>query len=70
MRNPVLNATGAMDIDELSQGWILGLGSGTRSMNEGWYGQPFEPRCAAKMKEYVALVRQIWASHKRRRAAL
>ena len=65
MRNPVLNATGAMDIDELSQGrMILGLGSGTKSMNEGWYGQPFEPRSAAKMKEYVALVRHIWASHK------
>lgn len=65
MRNPVLNASGAMDIDELSQGrMILGLGSGTKSMNEGWYGQPFEPRSAAKMKEYVALVRHIWASHK------
>ncbi|MEW6299577.1 MAG: LLM class flavin-dependent oxidoreductase [Thermodesulfobacteriota bacterium] len=65
MRNPVLNATGAMDIDELSGGrMILGLGSGTKSMNEGWYGQPFEPRSAAKMKECVALIRKIWASHK------
>src|SRR5215470_11265917 len=65
MRNPVLNATGAMDIDELSEGrLILGLGSGTKSMNEGWYGQPFEPRSAAKMKECVALLRKIWASHK------
>ncbi|MGE0827445.1 MAG: LLM class flavin-dependent oxidoreductase [Candidatus Binatia bacterium] len=65
MRNPVLNATGAMDIDELSGGrMILGLGSGTRSMNEGWYGQPFETRSAAKMKECVALIRKIWASHK------
>jgi probable F420-dependent oxidoreductase len=65
MRNPVLNATGAMDLDELSGGrMILGLGSGTKSMNEGWYGQPFEPRSAAKMKECVALIRQIWASHK------
>jgi len=65
MRNPVLNATGAMDLDELSGGrMILGLGSGTKSMNEGWYGQPFEPRSAAKMKEYLALLRKIWASHK------
>jgi probable F420-dependent oxidoreductase len=65
MRNPVLNATGAMDIDELSGGrMILGLGSGTKSMNEGWYGQPFEPRSAAKMKECVALIRKVWASHK------
>src|SRR5512132_3578543 len=31
MRNPVLNATGAMDLDELSSGrMILGLGSGTK----------------------------------------
>lgn len=65
MRNPVLNAAGAMDLDELSNGrMILGLGSGTRSMNEMWYGEPFEPRSAAKMKECVALIRKIWATHK------
>ncbi|MBI3250032.1 MAG: LLM class flavin-dependent oxidoreductase [Deltaproteobacteria bacterium] len=65
MRNPVLNATGAMDIDEVSDGrLILGLGSGTKSMNEGWYGQPFETRSAAKMKECLGLIRKIWASHK------
>ena len=64
LRNPVLNATGAMDLDELSGGrLILGLGSGTRSMNEGWYGQKFEPRSARKMKEYVALLRALWAAH-------
>ena len=64
MRNPVLNATGAMDIDELSNGrLILGLGSGTRSMNEMWYGEKFEPRSALKMKECVALIRKIWAAH-------
>jgi len=65
MRNPVLNAAGAMDLDEMSGGrMILGLGSGTKSMNEVWYGQPFEPRSAAKMKECVALIRKIWAAHK------
>jgi probable F420-dependent oxidoreductase len=65
MRNPVLNATGAMDLDEMSGGrLILGLGSGTKSMNEGWYGQAFEPRSAAKMKECVALIRNIWSAHK------
>ena len=64
MRNPVLNATGAMDIDELSNGrLILGLGSGTRSMNEMWYGEKFEPRSALKMKECVALIRKMWVSH-------
>jgi probable F420-dependent oxidoreductase len=65
MRNPVLNAAGAMDLDEMSSGrMILGLGSGTKSMNEGWYGQPFDPRSAAKMKECVALIRKVWAAHK------
>lgn len=64
MRNPVLNAAGAMDLDELSDGrLILGLGSGTRSMNEAWYGEQFEPRSALKMKECVALIRRLWASH-------
>ena len=64
MRNPVLNATGAMDLDELSNGrMILGLGSGTRSMNEGWYGETFEPRSAPKMKECVQVIRQLWGSH-------
>lgn len=65
MRNPMLNASGAMDLDELSGGrMILGLGSGTKAMNEGWYGQPFESRSAAKMKECVALIRKAWTSHK------
>ena len=65
MRNPVLNATAAMDLDELSSGrMILGLGSGTRSMNEMWYGETFEPRSAPKMKECVALIRHIWGCHK------
>ncbi len=64
MRNPVLNATGAMDLDELSNGrMILGLGSGTRSMNEGWYGEAFEPRSAPKMKECVQVIRQLWECH-------
>jgi alkanesulfonate monooxygenase SsuD/methylene tetrahydromethanopterin reductase-like flavin-dependent oxidoreductase (luciferase family) len=54
-----------MDLDEISGGrLVFGLGSGTKSMNEGWYGQSFEPRSAAKMKECVALIRKIWASHK------
>jgi alkanesulfonate monooxygenase SsuD/methylene tetrahydromethanopterin reductase-like flavin-dependent oxidoreductase (luciferase family) len=33
-------------------------------MNEGWYGQPFEPRSAAKMKECIALIRKLWVSYK------
>jgi probable F420-dependent oxidoreductase len=63
MRTPVLNAAAAMDIDEISGGrMILGLGSGTKSMNEGWYGVPFESRSAAKMKECVALIRMLFGS--------
>ena len=35
-RTPLLHASAAMDLDELSGGrMILGLGSGTRRMNEG-----------------------------------
>ena len=65
MRTPVLNAAAAMDIDEISGGrMILGLGSGTKSMNENWYGMPFEPRSAAKMKESVAVIRKLFASAK------
>lgn len=61
MRSPVLNAAAAMDIDEISGGrMILGLGSGTKSMNEAWYGMPFEPRSAAKMKEAVNLIRLLF----------
>ncbi|MGH7821148.1 MAG: LLM class flavin-dependent oxidoreductase [Candidatus Binatia bacterium] len=63
MRTPVLSAAAAMDIDEISGGrMILGLGSGTKSMNESWYGVPFEPRSAPKMKEAVALIRQLFAA--------
>lgn len=65
MRTPVLNAAAAMDVDEISGGrMILGLGSGTKSMNEAWYSMPFEPRSAAKMKECVALIRLLFASAK------
>ena len=63
MRSPVLNAAAAMDIDEISGGrMILGLGSGTKSMNEQWYGVPFESRSAPKMKEAVALIRLLYAN--------
>jgi len=56
-RSPLLHASAAMDLDELSGGrMILGLGSATRRMNEDWYGVPFS-RPAARMKELVELVR-------------
>jgi alkanesulfonate monooxygenase SsuD/methylene tetrahydromethanopterin reductase-like flavin-dependent oxidoreductase (luciferase family) len=53
-----------MDLDELSGGrMVLGLGSGTRRMNQDWYGVPFsEP--AARMKELVTLLRQAIAAQR------
>ena len=57
MRTPLLAASAAMDVDEISGGRvILGLGSGTRSMNERWYSVPFE-KPAPRMREAVALIR-------------
>ena len=56
-RAPLVHATAAMDLDELSGGrMVLGLGSGTRRMNVDWWGVPFE-KPAARMRELVGLLR-------------
>lgn len=61
-RTPLLHASAAMDLDELSGGrMILGLGSGTRRMNEDWYAVPFSAP-AARMRELVALLRAAFAA--------
>ena len=61
-RSPLLTASGAADLDELSDGrLVLGLGTGTKRMNEEWYGMPFE-RPAPKAAELCQLLRHIWAS--------
>ena len=58
MRTPMLAASAAMDLDEISGGRvILGLGSGTRSMNEKWYSIPFDHPPAPRMREAVGLIR-------------
>lgn len=63
MRTPLLTASAAMDIDELSGGrMVLGLGSGTRSMNERWYSSEWQTPAPARMKEVVALVRAAFAA--------
>ncbi len=63
MRSPMLAATGAMDIDELSGGrMILGLGSGTKTMNENWYSMPFEDPPAPRMKDAIGLIRAAFAA--------
>src|SRR5688572_7261822 len=61
-RSPLVHATAAMDLDELSGGrMVLGLGSGTRRMNVEWWGVPFE-KPAARMKELIEVLRQAFAA--------
>lgn len=63
-RTPLLHASAAMDLDELSDGrMVLGLGTATRRMNQDWYGVPFE-RPAARMTELVRLLRAAIAAQK------
>ncbi|HXX49618.1 MAG TPA: LLM class flavin-dependent oxidoreductase [Myxococcota bacterium] len=65
MRTPLLASSAAMDIDELSGGrMILGLGSGTRSMNERWYSVRFDDPPAPRMREAVQLVRAAVGAQK------
>src|SRR5205823_1177487 len=40
---------------------LLGLGTGTKRMNEEWYGMPFE-HPAPKAGELCTLLRHVWAS--------
>jgi probable F420-dependent oxidoreductase len=59
-RSPVVHASAALDLDELSGGRMtLGLGSGTSRMNEEWYGVPFS-RPAARMTECLAVIRALF----------
>ncbi len=63
-RSPLLHASAAMDLDELSGGrMILGLGSATKRMNEDWYDVPFTAP-AARMDELVRLLREAFAAQK------
>src|SRR5258705_5463490 len=65
MRTPLLASAAALDIDELSGGrMILGLGSGTRTMNERWYSIKFDDPPAPRMREAVQLVRAAIAAQK------
>ena len=65
MRTPMLAASAAMDIDEMSGGrMILGLGSGTRSMNQKWYSIPFDSPPAPRIREATALIRAAFAAAK------
>src|SRR5690242_6431595 len=56
-RSPLLTASAAADLDELSGGrMVIGLGTGTKRMNEDWYAMPFE-HPAPKAAELCALLR-------------
>jgi probable F420-dependent oxidoreductase len=63
-RSPLLHASAAMDLDELSGGrMVLGLGSATRRMNEDWYDVPFSAP-APRMEELVHLIRAAVAAQR------
>ena len=65
MRTPMLAASAAMDVDEISGGRvILGLGSGTRSMNVKWYSMPFDTPPAPRMRDAIGLIRAAFAAQK------
>ncbi len=62
-RTPVVLAAEARDLDELSGGRItLGLGTGTRRMQQDWHGLDGE-HPASRMEELVPLLRQLWRLH-------
>src|SRR3954451_15669109 len=62
-RTPVVLAAEARDLDELSGGrLILGLGTGTRRMQQDWHGLDGE-HPASRMEELVPLLRRLWRLH-------
>jgi probable F420-dependent oxidoreductase len=63
-RSPLLHASAAMDLDEISGGrMVLGLGSATRRMNQDWYGVPFSAP-AKRTRELIELLRAAFAAQK------
>jgi len=63
-RSPLLHASAAMDLDELSGGrMVLGLGSATRRMNEDWYDVRFSAP-APRMHELVQLLRAAFQAQR------
>lgn len=60
-RSPLVLSAEARDLDELSGGrLVLGLGTGTRTMQRDWHGvDPEAP--AVRVEELVPLLRRFWA---------
>lgn len=62
-RTPLVLAAEARDLDEISGGRLtLGLGTGTRRMQQDWHGLDGE-HPAGRMEELVPLLRQLWRLH-------
>lgn len=62
-RTPLVLAAEARDLDELSDGRVtIGLGTGTRKMQQDWHGLDGE-HPASRMEELVPLLRQLWRLH-------
>jgi probable F420-dependent oxidoreductase len=62
-RTPVVLAAEARDLDELSGGRLtLGLGTGTKRMQQDWHGLDGE-HPASRMEELVPLLRRLWRLH-------
>src|ERR671932_2414155 len=62
-RTPVVLAAEARDLDELAGGrLVLGLGTGTRRMQQDWHGLDGE-HPASRVEELVPLIRRLWHLH-------
>ena len=62
-RTPLVLAAETRDLDELSGGRItIGLGTGTRRMQQDWHGLDGE-HPASRMEELVPLLRRLWRLH-------
>src|SRR5919201_2146468 len=62
-RTPLVLAAEARDLDELSGGRMtLGLGTGTRRMQQDWHGLDGE-HPASRMEELIPLLRRLWRLH-------
>ncbi|MGK2855215.1 MAG: LLM class F420-dependent oxidoreductase [Microbacteriaceae bacterium] len=60
-RTPTALAMAALTLDHLSGGrHIVGLGVSGPQVVEGWYGAKF-PKPLARTREYVDILRQVWA---------
>jgi F420-dependent oxidoreductase-like protein len=63
-RTPAMTAMTASTLDQLSGGrFLLGLGPSGPQVIEGWHGVPYG-KPLARTREYVEIVRSIWAREK------